>query len=118
MALDSLAVESDLRALTHERFAILLVGLANASHATNNGDLTTTIEVAGVVQGQEAIVTSIETKEVYKKRPKPLNTVAALKTLSTHLRLSASKSMELMESLYTKGLLSYPRTETDSYPST
>ena len=64
------------------------------------------------------IVTSVDRRDTYKKRPLPLNTVAALKLLSTHLKLPAAKSMTLMESLYTKGLLSYPRTETDRYPKT
>ena len=61
------------------------------------------------------MVKSIETKEVYRKRPLPLNTVEALKLLTKSLNVSAAKAMAEMESLYQRGFLSYPRTETNRY---
>jgi len=49
-------------------------------------------------------------------RPLPLNTVALLKMASTDLGLGPGDAMHLAEQLYLKGILSYPRTETDKYP--
>jgi DNA topoisomerase-3 len=66
----------------------------------------------------KAVVTKIETSETYKKRPIPLNTVEAQKLFSWKLRISASKSMQIMESLYNRGFISYPRTETNIYNPT
>lgn len=40
------------------------------------------------------------------------------KLAATHLRLPAQRTMELAEALYTKGLIAYPRTETDTFPET
>ena len=34
------------------------------------------------------------------------------------LKMSSRKTSEIAESLYNKGFLSYPRTETDSFPPT
>ena len=54
-------------------------------------------------------------KEAYKRRPVPLNTTEAQKLISKTLGISPAKSMEAMEKLYTRGLLSYPRTDTNKY---
>jgi DNA topoisomerase-3 len=48
----------------------------------------------------------------------PLNTVEAQKLISTKLKISPAKCMEIMESLYNKGFISYPRTETNIYNPT
>ena len=63
-------------------------------------------------------MTKVEKSETYKKRPLPLNTVEAQKLLSMKLRISPSKSMEIMEGLYNRGFISYPRTETNIYNPT
>eukprot|EP00929_Paragymnodinium_shiwhaense_P029928 TRINITY_DN17058_c0_g2_i2.p1 TRINITY_DN17058_c0_g2~~TRINITY_DN17058_c0_g2_i2.p1 ORF type:complete len:1067 (+),score=237.48 TRINITY_DN17058_c0_g2_i2:142-3342(+) len=49
-------------------------------------------------------------------RPLPLNTVALLKMASDELGLGPSDAMHCAEQLYLKGIMSYPRTETDKYP--
>ena len=38
------------------------------------------------------------------------------KLASRKLRLSAKKTMTIAEKLYTQGLISYPRTETNKFP--
>jgi DNA topoisomerase-3 len=39
------------------------------------------------------------------------------KLASRKLRMTGKKTMEIAEKLYTKGLISYPRTETNIFPS-
>ena len=48
-------------------------------------------------------------------RPLPMNTVEMTKLASTKLKLNSHRTMQLAEALYTKGIISYPRTETDRY---
>ena len=38
------------------------------------------------------------------------------KTCSRKLRIGAKETMKIAESLYTKGFISYPRTETNMFP--
>ena len=51
----------------------------------------------------------------YLRRPVPLATVELQKLASQRLRLPSDRTMELAEGLYTRGYLSYPRTETDKF---
>ena len=50
-----------------------------------------------------------------KWRPLPLATVELQKCASRYLRISSKETMDIAEALYQRGLLSYPRTETDSF---
>ena len=49
-------------------------------------------------------------------RPLPLTTVTLQKTAAIYLKLSAKRCLDLAETLYQKGFISYPRTETDAFP--
>ena len=51
---------------------------------------------------------SKNTKKRY--RPYPLTTVELQKLATDKLRISSARLMEIAESLYTKGYISYPRT--------
>lgn len=51
-----------------------------------------------------------------KKKPGPLNTIELQKLASKKLHFSACKTMDVAEKLYNKGLISYPRTETNFFP--
>jgi len=58
-------------------------------------------------------------KEIIKvPPPTPFNTTTFLQAASTHLKLSASKAMEIAERLYMNGWISYPRTDNTVYPKT
>ncbi len=50
-----------------------------------------------------------------KWRPLPMNTLEMTKLASTQLRIPSHQCMQLAESLYGKGLISYPRTETEIF---
>jgi DNA topoisomerase-3 len=50
-------------------------------------------------------------------RPQPMNTVQMLKMASTNLGIGPHACMRAAEHLYLSGYLSYPRTESSSYPS-
>ena len=47
-----------------------------------------------------------------------MNTVEAQKLISRKLKISPARAMSIMEDLYNKGYLSYPRTETTKYNPT
>ncbi|XP_015887107.3 DNA topoisomerase 3-beta isoform X1 [Ziziphus jujuba] len=62
-------------------------------------------------------VTEISEKQETKGRPPGLNTVNLLKVASSALGLGPQVAMQVAERLYTQGFISYPRTESTSYPS-
>jgi len=64
-----------------------------------------------------AYVTDISQKEDRQPRPQALNTVAMLKMASTRLGIGPQQAMHMAEGLYLRGWLTYPRTETNTYPA-
>lgn len=64
----------------------------------------------------EAVVAKFETKETQIRRPVPLNTEQMQQDLNRVYSFPVAMSLSLAESLYTAGLISYPRTETNVYP--
>ncbi|XP_032443756.1 DNA topoisomerase 3-alpha isoform X1 [Xiphophorus hellerii] len=64
-----------------------------------------------------ATVTSVTSKPKSKWRPLPLDTVELEKLASRKLRINAKETMKIAEKLYTRGLISYPRTETNIFPA-
>jgi DNA topoisomerase III len=71
-----------------------------------------------VEDARVARVTNVNKKPKTKFRPQPLNTVEATKLISRKLRISPEQAMTIMEKLYNRGFLSYPRTETTKYNPT
>lgn len=63
----------------------------------------------------EAMITNVQQKPKNKWRPQPMDTVELEKTGSRKLKLSAKVIMTIAEKLYTQGLISYPRTETNKF---
>lgn len=60
----------------------------------------------------EATVISTVERPKSKWRPQPMDTITMEKLASRKLRLSAKRTMDIAEKLYTRGIISYPRTET------
>ncbi|CDF34277.1 unnamed protein product [Chondrus crispus] len=65
--------------------------------------------------GMMVSVTRVDKRMKNRWRPLPLSTVELQKVASRSLRISSHRAMEVAESLYNKGLISYPRTETDRF---
>lgn len=63
-----------------------------------------------------ATVQKISSKPTSKWRPLPLDTIELEKQGSRKLNLNAKEIMRIAEKLYTQGLISYPRTETNIFP--
>ena len=64
----------------------------------------------------EAKVTDVKSKPKTKWRPNALDTVELEKLASRKLKINAKETMQIAEKLYTQGLISYPRTETNIFP--
>ncbi|XP_046143388.1 DNA topoisomerase 3-alpha isoform X1 [Osmia bicornis bicornis] len=63
-----------------------------------------------------ATVQKVTCKPKSKWRPLPLDTVELEKQGSRKLHLTAKETMRIAEKLYSQGLISYPRTETNIFP--
>ncbi|KAL0102558.1 hypothetical protein PUN28_018092 [Cardiocondyla obscurior] len=64
----------------------------------------------------EATVEKVMSKPKSKWRPLPLDTIELEKQGSRKLHINAKEMMRIAERLYTQGLISYPRTETNIFP--
>ena len=62
-----------------------------------------------------ARITKVQTKPTSKWKPLPLTTVELQKCGSRYLGMDSQRVMTLAETLYQKGWISYPRTETDQF---
>ncbi|CAO0798708.1 unnamed protein product [Mucor circinelloides] len=62
-----------------------------------------------------ATVTQVKSKQTSKWKPLPLTTVELQKVACRALRMSGHQIMNIAEKLYSIGLISYPRTETDQF---
>lgn len=75
------------------------------------------LQYESCLQHEFGTITKLETKRTTNWRPLPLTTVELQKDCSRYFKMSAKAALEAAESLYNRGFLSYPRTETDKYPS-
>jgi DNA topoisomerase-3 len=66
----------------------------------------------------KAKVIDVGKNKRYRQRPNPLNTIEAQKLISRKLRIASAQAMDIMEKLYQRGILSYPRTETNCFNPT
>lgn len=66
---------------------------------------------------EEGTISKLEQKRTTNWRPLPLTTVELQKDCSRLFKMSAKQALDAAEKLYNKGFLSYPRTETDSFPA-
>ncbi len=71
---------------------------------------------AKVKEARTATVSDIETKSRTTRPPAPFNTTS-LQAAAASIGLAPGRTMRLAESLYMKGLISYPRVDNTVYPS-
>ncbi|OBU00561.1 DNA topoisomerase [Pseudogymnoascus verrucosus] len=62
-----------------------------------------------------AKITKVQQKPTKRWKPLPLTTVELQKMASRFLRMNSHTAMQVAEGLYNKGMISYPRTETDIF---
>uniref|UniRef100_A0A9J2PXL6 DNA topoisomerase n=1 Tax=Ascaris lumbricoides TaxID=6252 RepID=A0A9J2PXL6_ASCLU len=68
-------------------------------------------------EAREAHVTSVKQRPKSKWRPTALDTIELEKLAVRKLHMSAKDAMAVAEKLYSRGFISYPRTETNKFPS-
>ena len=71
--------------------------------------------IADSLKNKKLKIIDVQEKISSKKRPLPLNTTRLAALAAKYLRFSPHETLQLAESLYLQGLISYPRTETDLY---
>lgn len=76
-----------------------------------------TIIFEACLDAKLAKVTKMQKKPTSKWRPLPLTTVELQMQGSRFLRMTGQEIMSVAEKLYQKAFISYPRTETDQFPS-
>ncbi|KAL5604535.1 hypothetical protein BROUX41_002490 [Berkeleyomyces rouxiae] len=77
--------------------------------------LPTLILFERCLKAKYATITKVQEKPTRKWKPLPLTTVEMQKAATKMLRMTGQDAMTAAESLYTKGFISYPRTETDRF---
>ncbi|KAA8647262.1 DNA topoisomerase 3 [Aspergillus tanneri] len=97
----------------HNRDGIKVNFLWRRIHLFDRAAVTVMLERC--LMAQNAKVTKVNQKPTSKWRPLPLTTVDLQMMGSRYLRLDSQKIMKVAEALYTKGFISYPRTETDQF---
>lgn len=83
------------------------------NHLFVEQDVTTIFQRC--INNPEATITKVTTKDTRKFKPHPLTTVELQKAGGRLLRMAPKTVLDIAEKLYQRGLLSYPRTETDQY---
>jgi len=70
-------------------------------------------DYANRLQEGDSVVSSVETRKVKKKRPKLFSQTALQAAMSKLWGYKPDKTLSLAQSLYEKGLITYPRTNTE-----
>lgn len=73
-------------------------------------------EIKSICDGKDAKVKNVERKKYKKSPPVPLDTTALQTESYRNFKFSPKKAMSIAESLYTAGVISYPRTSSQEYP--
>lgn len=67
------------------------------------------------LEAEEAVVTRCQERPTSRRKPVPMNTIDFQILASRSLRMGSERAMAVAESLYQRGILSYPRTETNFF---
>ncbi|KAK6202326.1 DNA topoisomerase [Scheffersomyces amazonensis] len=114
------------KSFTPEKFWHIQVELAKDGVKTNfnwtKGHFFDRLYVMNLYQEclkhKDGKIIKLEQKRRSNYRPLPLTTVELQKDCSMFFKMSAKAALEAAEKLYNRGFLSYPRTETDTFPAT
>ncbi len=80
-------------------------------------DEKTAVKLRKIKNEKKARIKSVEKKKRRVTPPKPFNTTAFLRTAAA-IGFSVPNAMRIVQGLYMKGYVSYPRTDSEAYPPT
>jgi DNA topoisomerase-3 len=80
--------------------------------------VTACFSLSKALSDGKVTITKVKRDRKTKSKPLPLTTVKLQKIGTTKLRMSSHQIMSHAEKLYTRGFISYPRTETDQFDKT
>jgi DNA topoisomerase I len=86
-----------------------------ARHKTERFDKEEDARAAFDKLGEEGVVSGVTTKDRSMNPPAPFNTTSFLAAASG-LKIHPARAMDIAESLYTRGIISYPRVDNTVYP--
>ena len=86
-----------------------------AMHKKGRIDKEEEAKRVGELKEKKGIVAGVEKKKRILKKPSPFNTTEFLRAASA-IGVSAGEAMNIAESLYMNGFISYPRTDNTVYP--
>ena len=71
------------------------------------------VECLNKIKGKNHVVTSVETNKKFTSAPRIFSLTSLQREMNTRFAFSASKTLELVQELYEKKILSYPRTDSE-----
>jgi DNA topoisomerase-3 len=99
--------------ITHKRDDINVTFLWNRNRLFDRAAVT--IQFERCLAAKLVKVSKVQQKPTRKWKPLPLSTVEFQKLATRFLSMNGQRAMQISESLYNKGFISYPRTETDRF---
>ncbi|KAI9835111.1 MAG: DNA topoisomerase [Sclerophora amabilis] len=99
--------------VSHRKDDINVLFLWDRNHLFDR--MTVTILYERCLLARLAKITKVQKQPTSRWRPLPLTTVELQKMGTRYLRMDSQRVMKHAEELYTKGFISYPRTETDQF---
>lgn len=113
--------EKEIQAFVPEDFWVVRAVLEHAgdcftaNHSTERFTIEEVARAAYERVGETGSVTGVRTRERKMNPPAPFNTTGFL-TAASSVRIPPARAMEVAESLYMKGFISYPRVDNTVYP--
>jgi len=107
--------EREIRSFVPEKYYVV-VGEAEGYRVVCDKKFKNKEEAQEIAKNKRGVVVSVEERVVEVPRPVPFDTNTFLREASRLLKISPKRALDVAEELYLRGLISYPRTDNQTYP--